>query len=149
MITFCFLSRGGNKKKACVWNDMILCQVLHTGTFSSIYHRVSLNSAAHCNLFSEQSTKGSCLSMEYSNKQLPLTGSGGDVRNVSPRTVFQLASSLSLWLSGSGGRRYKPRVTHKSSSGLIPPESRVWSWQGSQAGSSEFHCSLAREIKAV
>lgn len=87
MITFRFLSRGGGPVCVSVLNGRILCQVLHTGTFSSIYHRVSLNSAARCNLFSEQSTKGSCLSMEYSNKQLPLTGSGGDVRNVSPRTV--------------------------------------------------------------
>lgn len=60
--------------------------------------------------------------------------------------MFQLASSLSLWLSSSKGRGYKPRVTQKSSSGPIPPESSVWSWQGYQAGSSEFHCSLASEI---
>lgn len=40
----------------------------------SIHHPVSLSGAARRNLFSEQLTRGSCLSLEYSNKQLSLTG---------------------------------------------------------------------------
>lgn len=60
---------------------------LQTGTWSSIHHLISLNNAAHRNLFSEQLTWGSCRGLEYSNKQLFLTGSGNNVRNVTHRIV--------------------------------------------------------------
>lgn len=76
---------GNESKKsgASVWmNCGIFCQVLHRGTFSSIHHLISLNSAAHRNLFSAELTWGSCHSLEYSNKQLSLTDSGNNVRNV-------------------------------------------------------------------
>lgn len=88
-----------------VLNCRIFCQVLHPGTLTSIYHRVSLSSSANCNLFSQQPTLGGCLSMEYSNKQLALTGSGSDVRNVSSHIVCFSLPPHSACGPGSEGRR--------------------------------------------
>lgn len=74
-------------------------------------------------VFQRSDTGGSCLSPGYSHKQLPLTGWHSHARNVPPYSVFQLASSASLWPSGGReGRRQKLGVTHESSSGLVPPE---------------------------
>ena len=90
----------------------------------NICHPISHSKADHPNLFFEQLTWRSFLEPEYSNKQLPLTGSGNNVRNFTPKTVFQRASLLSLWLLSSEGRGYQPSDTQFIL--WFPPESSVW-----------------------
>lgn len=71
----------------CSVNCSIFCQILCTETFSTIHQQISLNSAVHRNLFCEHLTWGICLAQEHSNKQLSMTDSCNNVRNVTPHIV--------------------------------------------------------------